>query len=76
LPFQDKDMDFKSTYNVWEVYRNYLDGKNMTIKKGKYNYKIDKTSTKWFSWDDWCREVIWYGNKRAAYLYSCKNLKL
>jgi len=21
-------------------------------------------------WDDWCREVIWYGNKKGAYLYT------
>ena len=20
--------------------------------------------------DDWCREVIWYGNKKGAYLYG------
>ena len=27
------------------------------------------------SWEDWCREVIWYGNKKGAYLYGNRALE-
>ncbi len=33
---------------------------------------VDRTSKKWKDWDTWFREVIWWGNKRGAYLYANK----
>jgi hypothetical protein len=32
--------------------------------------RIDRTKMVYHSWDDWYREVIWYGNKKGAYLYG------
>ena len=31
---------------------------------------VDRERQSWWSWDDYCREVIWYGNKKGAYLYD------
>ena len=34
-------------------------------------YVVDRTKEQWNGWQEWCREVVWYANKRGAYLYSC-----
>jgi hypothetical protein len=31
---------------------------------------VDRERHSWPTWDDYCREVIWYGNKKGAYLYD------
>jgi hypothetical protein len=72
LPFQNDNLDVNLSYNIWDVYYAALRGKNLPIKKGNFNYRIDRTSTRWLSWEDWCREVVWYGNKKGAYMYKCK----
>lgn len=75
LPFQNKNLDLKLSYNIWEGYRAGLSGKKNSLTAGNYNCEIDRTSNKWSSWEDWCREVVWYGNKRGSYLYNCSEIK-
>ena len=74
MPFQDKNLKIKLSYNIWDIYKANLTGKNVPVEKGEYYYEIDRTTLKWASWDDWCREVVWYGNKLGAYLYSCREI--
>jgi radical SAM superfamily enzyme YgiQ (UPF0313 family) len=69
LPFQKKDLTIESSYNIWEIYQAALRGKSISLENGKRKYLIDRSSLTWSSWEDWCKEVIWYGNKKGAYLY-------
>lgn len=71
LPFKKYDKELQLAYNIWEVYCAVLRGHYEPLKEGSFSYKIDRTSAKWVSWEDWCREVIWYGNKKGAYIYNC-----
>lgn len=70
VPFVDTNLDIELSYNIWDVYRASLIGKNIQIQPGKYNYIIDRSSQTWNSWEQWYREVVWYGNKKGAYLYK------
>ena len=70
LPFQTEDLDINLSYNIWEFYQAALRGASVPLEKKGYRYHVDRTSKKWASWDDWCREVIWWGNKKGAYLYG------
>ena len=71
LPFQKHDKELQLAYNIWEVYYAALRGNHEPLEEGSFSYKIDRTSAKWSSWEDWCREVIWWGNKKGAYIYNC-----
>ena len=71
-PFQTQDLELEASYNQWEFYQSALAGAKIPIEQASNTYHIDRTSVKWASWDDWCREVIWYGNKTGAYLYGNK----
>ena len=70
LPFQTEDLELRFTYNIWEVYQSALKDCSVELASVDSKYHIDRTSQTWDSWDDWCREVIWYGNKKGAYLYG------
>lgn len=71
VPFVKTNKQVKLKYNVWDVYRASLIGENIVLEKGDYNYIVDRSSETWDSWDDWLRKVVWYGNKKGAYLYKC-----
>lgn len=70
VPFQDVDLEIRVGWNILDVWNGVLSGIPVPLKKGEYRYRIDRTSERWESWMDWCREVVWFGNKRGAYLYG------
>jgi len=72
LPLQEEDLELCLNYDIWDVYRGALKGVDVPIEKGSFCYIIDRTNKKWPSWDVWCKEVIWYGNKKGAYIYNVK----
>ena len=74
LPFKNTDVDVNLSFNIWDVYYGALRGEDVNIQKGYFCYRIDRTTHKWGSWDDWCREVIWYQHKKGAYIYNCRSL--
>lgn len=73
-PFIDFDLEIAQTWNVFEMYRRALVGEEIPLKRGAFRYRIDRRSGTWSSWEDWYREVIWYGTKRGAFLYPCTHV--
>lgn len=71
LPFIETDLDISLNYNVFEIYQGVLNGVDIKLETGDFRYTIDRTSAIWTSWEEWLKEVVWYGNKRGAYLYTC-----
>ena len=75
-PFKKENKTIRLTHNIWEYYRSILLGEPSMLQHDSFTYIIDRTSTVWESWDDWLREVVWYGNKKGDYLYSLKSYSL
>ncbi len=71
-PFLTQNTRIQCSYNIWEIYQAALRCEHEELVKGNFEYDIDRTLQQWTSWGDWCREVIWYGNKRGDYIYSVK----
>lgn len=71
-PFQTDDLDIELSFNIWEFYQGVLVGQKLPLECHPSRHHIDRTSVRWQTWDDWCREVVWYGNKKGAYLYSSR----
>ena len=70
LPFQTEHLTVELSYNVWEFYQAALRGAAIPLEQRPCRYHIDRTSARWTTLEAWCREVIWYGNKKGAYLYG------
>jgi hypothetical protein len=74
LPFIETDLDISLNYNVFEIYQGVLKGEDIKLETGDFRYTIDRASTKWTSWEEWFKEVVWYGTKKGDYLYTCKSV--
>lgn len=73
LPFQTDDIRVGTTFNIQEFYKSVVDGEKTGLIEGEHFYNIDRTTHSWSTWDDWFREVVWWGNKKGAYLYGFTN---
>ncbi len=69
-PFVQTDIHLKLNYNIWEVYNAAKVNDFIPLMNQSSEYQINRSKTVWNTWQDWCREVIWWGNKKGAYLYS------
>jgi hypothetical protein len=69
LPFQHGDAVATTSYNIWEFYRGVLTGDHVPLEAGNHMYRIDR-SERWDSLGEWCQKVVWWGNKKGAYLYG------
>lgn len=70
LPFQTEDRTLELSCNIGEFYRSVLEGRSVSLVEKPSRVHIDRTSQSWSTWEDWFRQVIWYGNKKGAYLYG------
>jgi radical SAM superfamily enzyme YgiQ (UPF0313 family) len=68
-PFAAAGRQIHTSNNLLEIYNASLIGKNLPLQEGEHRYEIIRDQT-WESWDEWCREVVWYGTKKGAYLYD------
>lgn len=75
LPFQTEDLDVTVRYNLWEFYQGALRGEPVPLLEKSVTHHIDRTSRAYWTWDEFCREVIWYGNKKGAYLYASREVE-
>jgi hypothetical protein len=73
-PFENINKKLTLNYNIFEAYRSYLNGSDIPLEEKISCYVIERESYKWDTWDSWCKEVVWYGNKQGAYMYEVKNI--
>ncbi len=76
LPFQTSNLELTLSYNIWEFYRAVMVDQTVPIMSGNYKYTIDRTTKtaerteRWDSWEEWYEKMVWYCNRRGAYLYG------
>lgn len=70
LPFQSDDLTIDLQYNIWNAYLAARVGEKIPLEKMRSAYKVERSQKSWTDWQEWCREVIWWGNKKGAYLYT------
>ncbi len=69
-PFNSENVTVDCNYNIFEFYKSVLMGEEIPLENQPCTYEINKSDQVYTNWDDYCREVIWYGNKKGAYLYT------
>lgn len=74
-PFQGEDVIVEYEYDILALYRSVLAGQQGELLEQRATYRIDRSSNVWHSWDEWAREVVWYGNKKGAYLYNIERIE-
>jgi radical SAM superfamily enzyme YgiQ (UPF0313 family) len=74
-PFSSEDTVVECNYNIFEFYKSVLINEEIPLENKPVAYQINKSAQVYTNWDDFCREVIWYGNKKGAYLYTNKTVE-
>lgn len=75
LPNRNKNLNVELDYNILDFYKSVLNGKLVKLTKGSFNYKIDRKREQWNDDLDWAKKVVWFANKKGAYLFGSKALK-
>lgn len=73
MPFQTENLEISLSHNVWSIYKSVLLGQTKQLESGVHHYTIDRAAEIWNSWDEWFEKMVWWGNRRGAYLYGNKN---
>jgi len=63
-----KNANVTLKFNIWELYRAVIEGRVAQVQTGKFSYWVDRSGDGWKSVQEWCRQVVWYQNKKGAYL--------
>src|SRR5262249_33916350 len=69
-PFRDDRAIVQATHDVLAFHRAAVRGRAETLAPVRITYHIDRSTERWLDLQAWSREVVWYGNKRGAYLHG------
>jgi tRNA A37 methylthiotransferase MiaB len=73
-PFCHADATIELDYDIWQFHQDKLAGQATSLETKRVAYRIDRTSERWTDFNTWCRDVVWYGNKKGAYLYGSRTV--
>jgi radical SAM superfamily enzyme YgiQ (UPF0313 family) len=69
-PYVRDDITVRTNYNIMEFYHGIRNGGAIALTRAPTTINIDRSSQHWQDFQAWCREVVWWGNKKGAYLYN------
>ena len=70
LPFEKENLSITTKYNVVECFEKIKQSLDFELVKQENKHIIIKDDFTFDNWDDWMREVIWYGHRSGK--YTCK----
>jgi hypothetical protein len=69
-PFVRDDVSVAVEYNVLEFCRGVREGEKVPLHSAASVIHVKRSEAHYDDFAKWCREVVWWGNKKGAYLYS------
>ncbi len=69
-PNVDADITVRLRYNIIEFWRRICEGQPVPLTNGDYLHKVSQSRHNYSDFQRWCREVVWWGNKKGDYLNS------
>jgi radical SAM superfamily enzyme YgiQ (UPF0313 family) len=64
------NIEITSRYDIMGLYYSVLKGEPYSLRETDTPILIDREAAYYEDFQRWCREVVWWGNKKGAYLYS------
>jgi hypothetical protein len=69
-PFVHNDVTLRLTYDLLRFWTDMRNGETATLVERPHTVTVDRSSQPYDDFQAWCREVVWWGNKKGAYLYA------
>jgi len=68
-PFAKTNLTVKLRYDILDYWNNVRIGEPALLREQPMLVNVDRTSKPYDDFQTWCREIVWWGNKKGAYLY-------
>ena len=69
-PFQPDDLEVFQNFNVLDFWRSVRNGEKIEMVNDHRNVTVRRSERYYDDFQKWCREIVWWGNKKGAYLYN------
>jgi len=70
MPFHPTDISITLHYDILKFYKDYLINNQDPLKQVVVKHNIERSKEVYNTWEEWMKNVVWYGNKKGAYLYG------
>ncbi|HLI20071.1 MAG TPA: radical SAM protein [Stellaceae bacterium] len=74
-PFAQEDEVVELSCDLMGFYIGVREGEKRPLRQVRTAVQIDRKSQRYDDFQTWCREVVWWGNKKGAYLYSNRTVE-
>ena len=71
-PYFNSDIQVNLKFNIIDFWQGITEGQPVPLQKGMYFHEIKRTLHDYSDFQLWCKEVVWWGNKKGAYLYPLR----
>ena len=75
-PFVRNDVTIVTRYNILEFCDGLRRGTPVALREAPSRVEIERSKSYYPDLLEWCREVVWWGNKKGAYLYINRNVSV
>ena len=75
-PFVRDDITIVTRYNILEFCDGLRRGVPVALREEPSRVEIERSKSYYSDLLEWCREVVWWGNKKGAYLYVNRNVSV
>jgi radical SAM superfamily enzyme YgiQ (UPF0313 family) len=69
-PFADADLVVETASNLLEFYQSTRNGEDIPLRRKPATIRVNRRGQSRDDFQTWCREIVWWGNKKGAYLYG------
>jgi hypothetical protein len=74
-PFAQENEVIELSCDLMGFYTGVREGEKQPLRHVPTAVQIDRKSQRYDNFLAWCREVVWWGNKKGAYLYSNRTVE-
>ncbi|HWE72312.1 MAG TPA: radical SAM protein [Stellaceae bacterium] len=74
-PFAQEDEVIELSCDLMGFYTGVREGEKRPLRYVPTAVQIDRQSKRYDDFQTWCREVVWWGNKKGAYLYNNRTVE-
>ena len=72
-PFVPDDLHITLGHDILGFWHAVCRGEAATLRSGEFPVLIERSRSYYADFDAWCREIVWWGNKKGAYLYPIRS---
>lgn len=69
-PFVPDDLVLSLDFDIAGFWNAVRAGRRVPLNRNPVDMVIKRSASHYAHMQDWCREVVWWGNKKGAYLYT------